>query len=242
MFRLMKALPLTLALAALSFFAASCGSSSQSQVRVVHAISDGPALDINVNTTKVFSNIAFSGVQPTPPAYTKVASGSDTLEAFDTGTTTPVINSTSVSLSGSSQYTVLLTGFLNGTGANAPTFFTITDNNAVPTAGNVEIRIIDGSANTPQGGFSVYIVPPGTNIGTVTPQISGLLLGQASNYQSLNLSGNVYEVIVTPNGNQTPIINQNYTITTGSIRTFVMVDNTGGGGISEFPLQLNDLN
>jgi len=242
MFRLMKALPLTLALAALSFFAASCGSSSQSQVRVVHAISDGPALDINVNTTKVFTNIAFSGVQPTPPAYTKVASGSDTLEAFDTGTTTPVINSTSVSLSGSSQYTVLLTGFLNGTGANAPTFFTITDNNAVPTAGNVEIRIIDGSANTPQGGFSVYIVPPGTNIGTVTPQISGLLIGQASSYQSLNLSGNVYEVIVTPNGNQTPIINQNYTITTGSIRTFVIVDNTGGGGISAFPLELADLN
>jgi hypothetical protein len=243
MFRLLKALPLALALAALSFFAASCGSGSQSQVRVLHAISDGPALDINVNTTKVFTNIAFSGVQPTPPAYTKVASGSDTLEAFDTGTTTPVINSTSVSLSGSSQYTVLLTGFLNGTpGANAPTFFTITDNNAVPTAGNVEIRIIDGSANTPQGGFSVYIVPPGTNIGGVTPQISGLLLGQASSYQSLNVSGNVYEVIVTPNGNQTPIINQNYTITTGSIRTFVIVDNTGGGGISAFPLELADLN
>ena len=242
MFRLLKALPLALALAALSFFAASCGSSSQSQVRVLHAISDGPALDINVNTTKVFTNIAFSGVQPTPPAYTKVASGSDTLEAFDTGTTTPVINSTSVSLSGSSQYTVLLTGFLNGTAPNAPTFYTITDNNAVPTAGNVEIRIIDGSANTPQGGYSVYIVPPGTNIGGVTPQISGLLFGQASSYQSLNVSGNVYEVIVTPNGNQTPIINQNYTITTGSIRTFVIVDNTGGGGISAFPLELADLN
>lgn len=242
MLRLLKALPLALALAALIFFAASCGSSSQSQLRVVHAISDGPALDINVNTTKAFTNIAFEGVQPAPPAYTKVASGSDTLEAFDTGTTTPVINSTSVSLSGSSQYTVLLTGFLNGTGGNAPTFYTITDNNAAPTAGNVEIRIIDGSANTPQGGFSVYIVPPGTNIAGVPPQISGLILGQASSYQSLNVSGNVYEVIVTPDGNQTPIINQNYTITTGSIRSFVIVDNTGGGGINEFPLALNDLN
>src|ERR1700731_1898307 len=63
MFRLLKALPLALALAALSFFPASCGSSSKSQVRVLHAISDGPALDINVNTTKVFTNIAFSGVQ-----------------------------------------------------------------------------------------------------------------------------------------------------------------------------------
>jgi len=244
MLRLLKALPLTLALAALSFFATSCGSSSQSQVRVVHAISDGPALDINVNTTKPFTNIAFGGVQPTPPAYTKVASGSDTLQAVDTGTTTVVIANTSASLSGSSQYTVLLTGFLNGTDVNAPSFNLITDNNAAPTSGNVEIRIIDGSANTPQGGFSVYIVPPGANIGGLTPQISGLLIGQASSYQSLNITGNVYEVIVTPNGQQTPYINQNYTIPTGSIRTLVIVDNQGGGGgvPSQIPLELNDLN
>jgi len=240
MFRLLKALLLTLALTALSFFATSCGSSSQSQVRVVHAISDGPALDINVNTTKVFTDIAFGGVQPTPPAYTKVASGSDSLEAVDTGTTTAVIANTSASLSGSSQYTVLLTGFLNGTGANAPTFNLITDNNAAPTSGNVEIRIIDGSANTPQGGFNVYIVPLGANIGTLTPQISGLLIGQASSYQSLNITGNMYEVIVTPNGTQTPYINQTYTITAGSIRTLVIVDN--GNQVSQLPLLLNDLN
>ena len=240
MFRLLKALPVTLALAALSIFATGCGSSSQSQVRVVHAISDGPALDINVNTTKVFTDIAFGGVQPIPPAYTKVASGSDTLQAVDTGTTTVLIANTSASLSGSSQYTVLLTGFRNGAGANAPTFYTIPDNNTAPTSGNVEIRIIDGSANTPQGGFDVYIVPPGANIGGVPPQVSGLLIGQASSYQSLNITGNVYEVIVTPHGNQTPSINQNYTILTGSIRTFVIVDN--GNQVSQLPLLLADLN
>jgi len=245
MFRLLKVPSLTLALAAVSIFATSCGSSSQSQVRVVQAISDETTgLDINVNTTKVFTNIAFGAVQPTPPAYTKVASGRDTLEAVNTGTTTAVIANTSAGLSGSSQYTVLLTGFLNGTGVNAPTFNLITDNNAAPTSGNVEIRIIDGSANTPQGGFDVYIVPPGTNIGTLTPQISGLLIGQASSYQSLNITGNVYEVIVTPNGTQSSFINQNYTIPTGSIRTFVIVDNQGGGGgvPSQIPLELNDLN
>ena len=242
MFRLLQVLPLTLALVALSIFATSCGSTSQSQVRVVDAISDGPALDINVNTTKVFTNLAFEGVQPTPPAYTKVASGSVTLEAFDTGTTTPVINSTSASLSGSSQYTVLLTGFLNGSGVSAPTFNLITDNNAAPTAGDVAIRIIAGSANTPVGGFDIYIVPPGTNITGVAPTISALTLGQASSYQQLNFTGGVYEVIVTPNGNQTPYVNQNYNIPTGSIRTLVIVDNQGGGGIAQIPLLLNDLN
>src|SRR6266446_3302061 len=176
MLRLLRALPLILALAALSTFATTCGSSSQSQVRVVHAISAGLALDINVNTTKVFTNIAFGGVQPTPPAYTKVASGRVTLEAVDTGTTTAVIANTSASLSGSSQYTVVLTGFRNSTDINAPTFHTITDNNAAPTSGNVEFRIIDASPSSP-GTVDVYIVPPGTDITppSVQPQISGLI-------------------------------------------------------------------
>lgn len=243
MLRLLKALPLTLGLACLCFFAASCGS-NQSQIRVVHAISDGPALDINVNTTKVVTNIAFAGVQPTPPAYDKVTAGSVTLQAYDTGTTTSIVgnNGVSASLSGSSQYTVLLTGFLNGTGPTAPTFWEITDNNAAPTSGNVEFRIIDGSVNTPSGGFDVFIVPPGTNIQGLSPQVSGLTFGQGSAYISLTAAANGYAVIATPHGNQTPDINQNYTLSAGQIRTIVIVDNQGGGGISAFPLLLNDLN
>jgi hypothetical protein len=239
MFRLLKALPLTLALAALSIFATSCGSSSQSQVRVVQAISDETTgLDINVNTTKVFTNIGFQGVQPTPPAYTKVASGSDTLEAVDTGTTTAVIANTSASLSGSSQYTVVMAGFLNGTGVTAPTFYLMTDNNSAPTSGNVEFRIIDASANTPTGGFDVYIVQDPNQLGTAA--VSGLTLGQASSYQSVAVG--TWFVVVTPHGNQIPDISQSYALTAGMIRTLVIVDNTNGGGISQIPLELNDLN
>jgi len=242
MFRLLKALPLMLALAALSIFTTSCSSSNQSQIRVVHAISDGPAVDIEVNTTKVFTNIAFTNVQPTPPAYTKVASGSVTLEAVDTGTTTAVIGNTTASLSGSSQDTVVMAGFLNGTGATAPTFYSIRDNNTAPTTGNVEFRIIDASANTPVGGFDVYIVPPGTNITGLSPQVSGLTLGQGSSYTSLAFAANGHEVIATPHGNQTPDVSQVYQTPTGSIRTLIIVDDQGGGGISTLPLELNDLN
>ncbi len=243
MFRWFEALPLTFALAALSLFASSCGSShSQSQLRVVHAISNGPALDVKVNSTTLFTNTAFTGVQPIPPAYTKVGQGSVTLEAVNTGTTTAVIANTSTSLNGSAQYTLLMTGLINGIGANAPTFFSISDTNSAPTAGNVGIRIIDGSTNTFVNGFDVYIVPPGTNIQNVTPQITGLLLGQASSYQSLNIGGGVYEVIVTQSGSQTSYVNQNYTINPGQIRTFVIVDTQGGGQISAFPLELSDLN
>ena len=241
MFRLLKALPLTLALAALSIFATSCGSSSQSQVRVVHAIPNGPALDVNINATKVFTNIAFGGVQPTPPAYTKAASGSVTIQAYDTGTTTNPIfgtNGVTASLSSTSQYTIILAGFLNSTG-NAPAALQITDNNTAPTSGNVEFRIIDASPSSP-GTVDVYIVPPGANINQVNPPtIQGLTYQQASTYQSMAAA--TYSVIVTTSGSKIPFISQDYTLVAGQIRTLVLVDNVGGGTPPSL-LELSDLN
>jgi Domain of unknown function (DUF4397) len=243
MFRLLKALPLTLALATLSLFAASCGSSNQSQIRVVHAIPDGPALDVDVNGTKITTAaLAFGGVQPTPPAYTKVPSGSVTIQAFDTGTTTNPIfgtNGVTASLSGSAQYTVVLDGFVA-----SPSAPLITDINTAPTSGNIEFRIIHASPSN-QTPLDVYIVPPGTDITNVTPQIGGsnpLTYQQASSYVSVGFATNGYSVILTANGNKTPLFNPPYGIAppTGSIRTLVLVDLQGGGAMSQTPLVLND--
>lgn len=241
MLRLFKALPLVFAIASLCLFAASCGSSGQSQLRVVQAISDAPALDVAVNTTKVATNINFQGFQPTT-GYTKVPSGTVTLQAYDTGTTTSIVspNGVSTSLNGSSQYTLLLAGFLNGSGGTAPAFYEITDTNTAPASGTVEFRIIDGSSNTGVGGFDVYIVPPGTNLTGVTPQVAGLTLGQASSYISLDVANNGYSVIVTPHGSQLADVNQNYNLVAGQIRSLVIVDN--GNQVSQIPVELNDLN
>ena len=234
MLRFLKVLPLTLFLAALSFFATSCGSGSQSQIRVVHAISDGPAFDVDINGTKIFTNIGFDSFQPSS-GYTKAASGSVTIAVLDTGTTTQVFSSTG-SLSGSAQYTVVLSGF----NAN-PNAAVIRDTNTAPASGNVEFRIIDASPSGPAS-VDVYIVPPGTDITNVIPQISGLGSStQASSYASLTAA--TYAVIVTASGNKTPLVNQNYTLVSGQIRTLVLVDNLGGGnGMSTFPLELSDLN
>jgi len=244
MFRLLKALPVTLALAALSFFATSCGSSNQAQIRVVHAIPDGPALDIDVNTTKVITNIAFGGVQPTPPAYTKVASGNVTVQAFDTGTTTNPIfgtNGVTANLSGSSQYTIVLAGFLNGLGNNAPAVLQKTDNNTAPTSGNVEFRIIHAAPSSP-GAVDVYIVPPGTDITQVNPPtIQGLVFQQASSPYT-SVAAGTYSVIVTISGSKTPFITQDFPLpAAGMIRTLVLVDNAGGGNPQSW-LELSDLN
>lgn len=241
MYRFVKAVPLTLALASLlflAFFVASCGSSNQSQIRVVHAIPDAQSLDIDINTTKIFSALAFTQFQPAT-GYTKVASGSVTFQAYNAGSTANPLfpNGDTTSLSGSSQYTEVLTGFVS-----APTLLSLTDNNTAPTSGNIEFRVIHASPSGPTP-VDVYIVPPGTNISNVTPNISGLAYTQASSsYVILPFASAGYSVIVTPSGNQTVNVNQVYTPPTGSIRTVVLVDNQGGGSMSNTPVLLNDLN
>ncbi len=100
MFRVLKALPLTLALAALSFFAVSCGSGSKAQVRILNAIPDSPdaGLDVDVNGTKVTTGpLVFPGFQPST-GYLSVSSGTVRSRRFITGTTTTITPSISVSL------------------------------------------------------------------------------------------------------------------------------------------------
>ena len=65
----------------------------------------------------------------------------------------------------------------------------------------------------------------------------------SSSIISLWLNGtNGYSVILTANGNKTPLFNPPYGIAppTGSIRTLVLVDLQGGGAMSQTPLVLND--
>ncbi len=245
--RLLKALPLTLALASLCLlgvFAASCGSGNKSSARVVDAISDqSTAVDVEVNGTVVFKDMLFTQNQvlPTPPAYDSVPSGSVTLESVDTGTTTPVINNTNASFSGSGQYTIVMTGFSNVVaGVTAPTFWSISDNNTAPTTGNIEFRFINGSANAANfypDGLDFYVVQPGQGLGTAA--VSGLTLGQGSAYVSENFNAAGYTIYVTPHGNQNQIFNVTYQTPTASIRTLVVLDS--GNAIANF-LELNDLN
>jgi hypothetical protein len=243
MLRVLKALPLALAVAALTFFTTSCGSSSQAQIRVVHAIPNAPALDVDINGTTDFTDILFDGFQPSS-GYKSVPSGSVTIQAFDTGTTTNPLfgtNGVTATLSGSTQYTVVLAGLVNGTGTNALAVLQKTDNNTAPTSGNVEFRIIDASPSSP-GTVDVYIVPPGTDITQVpSPTFSGIVYQQASPTY-FSVAAGTYSVIATTSGSKVPFISQDFPLpTAGMIRTLVLVDNTGGGSPPSW-LELSDLN
>lgn len=243
MLRVLKALPLAFAVSTLIFSTASCSSSGQAKLRVVHAIPDGPALDVDINTTKEFSSIQFTQVQPTPPAYTSVPSGNVAIQAYDTGTTTNGIfggNGVSATF-GNAQYTVVLAGFLNGSGANAPAAVEFTDNDTAPTTGNFNIRVINASPSaSAAGSLDVYVVPS-TDITNVSPTIPGLGFEQASSPYSSLAAGSYWVIVTESNSKEELIFPQSYAFTAGQIRTLVLVDNGGGGNPPQW-LELNDVN
>ena len=247
MFRLLKALPVTLAIAALSLFT-SCSSSSHTQIRVINAIPDAQgALDVDFNGNKITGTtpLAFGSIFPAtnPPAtYASEPSGSGTITAYVTGTTVNPVNNGNSSFNSSTEYTVVLQGFAAAN--NTPAV--LTDNNTAPAANTLEYRVINASPSSPGGSVDVYIYQSQSSI-PASPQISGLTLGQGFYVQSLPYSSSSgYTVVVTAHGagNQgIAYVNQNYTPANGSITTLVLVDNSPENGLmSSFPLAFSDLN
>ncbi len=258
MFRWYKALSLSLTLVALSIVITGCGS-NQAQVRVVNALINGSGplyLDVYVNGTDVFQNVLNGTASPTPTTsaqYSSVPTGSnDTIQAYPHGSTTGSIflpNGVSETLLGSTQYTMLLAGDTSGSGQYGPGVYLFKDDNTSPNTvlneNNVELRVIDGSLNTPTDGFDVCIFP------TIQPQptsvqISGLKLGKTSNYQTF-IYETGYTVWVTgpsPSGSfcpGTPLVSGTFSQTPGQITTLVITDEPDGSGVYPAFLMMTDL-
>lgn len=255
MSRLLKALPLTLALAVLSIFTVSCGSSNApAQVRFVHAIQDAPALDIDVTgpntaSTPEFTHVSFLGVQPAQPGYTSVPSGSDTIAGVLTGTTTPVFSQT-LGWGAGAHYTVVATGFSKtGTNGSDVVLLSIPDSIPTPPSGDVEFRVIHASPSGPTS-VDVYIeLNPNTGPG-LPITIQGLTYKQASQYVTFTFNPNNatpppgFKVYVTASGNTTPIYIAEFLSPSaaGAVRTLVLTDAPTGSAMNSTFLELSDLN
>jgi hypothetical protein len=265
--RWLKALPLTLALAALivfATFAASCGSNN-SQARFVNAISDNTTtLDIYFNGTKAFG---LTNTFPTDSGstYVSIPTGSDKIQGFSSGTNTnPVftVPNSPISFKSGSQYTVVAMGRL----ASTVTVVAPVESSTAPANGSVNFNVIDASPAYTQA-VDVYILqdqtstPGSTCFGNdgCTPTISALASPASSitpytttpatvPYNSLGFG---YTLYVAEAGSSPPTPLPGWTgypfsvgsVTVGSIRTIVLVDNPGGSnGMSAVPIILSDLN
>jgi len=242
MSRLFQPLHLAIALIAIALLTVSCGSSSSpAQYRVIQAIPDAPGnLDVSIDGKNAITGLGFGSTAPTI-GYKSVSSGTVSIAVFQTGTSTPVINSTNLNLGAKSQSTVLLTGLFA-----TPTVVVLPDDNTEPLSGQVELRVVDASPSAPAS-LDIYLVSPGTDITPLQPTIPSLKFGQESLYLPLTTQASGFVqvmVIVTKTGDptKTQLVNQLYTPSVGQIRTLVLVDVSAGGALSFTPLELNDLN
>ncbi|MDM8531858.1 DUF4397 domain-containing protein [Anaerolineales bacterium HSG25] len=76
------------------------------QLRVVHGVANGPAMDVLVNDNLVFSNVTFTSTT----IHEMFESGAYTIKFVETGTTSPVLAETSVNLAPGLDYTIVATG------------------------------------------------------------------------------------------------------------------------------------
>jgi hypothetical protein len=250
MFRSLKAFPLALAIAALSLVTTGCGKNS-TQVRVINAMANtgNPGVDVEFNTVNPFNSaIAFGDVLPAqqtagPATYRSVPSGTDTIQVFTAGSTTNPIVTNSLPLDSGDQYTLVL-----GSGIVKQ----FLDNNTAPATNSdiVEVRVIDAAVyDTFQ--IDVYLIPCGELLNT-TYRFGTIGYLDATTYYSPTYNPNKcpdgssnYTLEVFNAGSQeSPYINQPYSLAEGSITTLVIMDEESGGqptGISPTPLDWNDL-
>jgi hypothetical protein len=186
--------------------------------------------------------LPFAGVYPPATAsthYVTVSKGVQNVDGFLPGeTTNPISPVGTISLNGSTQYTIIAVGLEE---SEAPPVV-IVDNNDAPPGNSLEYRIINASLNSPTTGVDVYVVPPGTKITNFAPQISNLGYEQAQTAE-LAVVSDGFSIVVTTSGGKTPLLTVSSTAQAGSITTIVLLDNVGGNnGISQTPLVLNDLN
>jgi hypothetical protein len=250
MLRLLKALPLTLAIAAVSIVATSCGSNNGTKARFFNAIQNtstyGGSLDVEVNGTQQFTNVTFPGVSAS--TYTSIPSGNVTFEGFEyPGVTTPVFTD-STTLSGGTQYTEVATGFAGGT----VVLLSLSDDNSVPANGTLNFRVINASPNSPGGGgVDIWIEPAPYPFAVKEPAtIQNLAYQSVSRYANVpynHATGEGFTVFVYTAGGGTQQFNYtfpniNASPNSAAVCTLVLTDNANGSTMSSFPILLDDNN
>jgi hypothetical protein len=229
--KLLRIFPFAAALICLGcvFLIVGC-SSSKARYRFIQAATAVPTnVDLQVDGKIVQSAVGYGQ----PATYHSSSSGSRKFVIFPTGTTTNPYVSESVNLGG--KDTTLLMQNTSSGDVLSP----FTDDNTAPTTGNAKVRIIHSAFTA--GAIDVYVVPTGNGISGFNPQISNLTFQGASNYLSLSAAG--YDVIMTVTGTQNVLnsLTATYTLTSGQIRTIVVLDASFGGGPYQ-QMVLNDLN
>jgi hypothetical protein len=195
---------------------AGCGGGSNANLRVVNTSPDAGQLDVVVDSKTVYTGLSY--INSTD--YLSVSSGSRRVQIEHTGSSTAVVDQT-LSLNSEANYTLLAANF-----SSSITGLVFTDDNTAPSSGDIKLRFINASPSL--GPVDIYIVAPGTDLSSVSANISGLAFQSASSYQTLDAGS--YDIFFTAPGTKFAFISTGtLSLTSGQIRTLVALNAQGGG-------------
>ncbi len=249
MFRLFKTLFPALAIGALSvltIFIPGCGS-DDTQYRIFNAMSNPSAtfnFDVTVNGGLVSpaGGLGFGSVQPSTN-YAGISPGGASIGVYQVGTALtssadPLVSS-ALSLSASTQYTVVLMGN-SKSGLTPWVAQPFPDNNTPPPNGDIEFRAINAAPSLP-GPVNIYIVPTMSIVGA-TPTFTGVAYGQPSQTPTeyATLPGGQYFVYVTTSTGVPLFRPASYSQTSG-IYTLILTDVQDGFTFYTQPYLLTDV-
>jgi hypothetical protein len=119
--------------------AAPAGAATSTQLRVLHASPDAPAVDVWVDGTKVLTDVAFKDLS----GYLDVPAGAHNIKVVATGTTSPAVIDATPSFAAGKSYTVAAIGMLADI---KPAVFV---DNAAGMSGDAMLRVVHLSPDAP---------------------------------------------------------------------------------------------
>ena len=220
------------ALAALTAALAGCqsiaGIQPISQVRVIDASPDAPALDIYQNSAATLYGVGFGTVS----SYIPTVAGAYTHAAYTAGTQQQLAT-LHIVLTAGGQYTVL-----TGNVAANLQMTVLRDQSTPAPAGQVALRFL--GQTTRAGAFDLYLLPSGVALTAVSPVATGLTFGSNTGY--INAPSGTYSIVALPAGTAPGTSAPAFTGSQasypgGSARTIVLIDEPSASPASTPRLQ-----
>jgi hypothetical protein len=190
-------------------------------VRLVNAMPDVTSLSFAANGASLGAPVAFRGYS----GCSSVAMGNTTFAYRETGDSTTLVRTDSVTLVSGRKYTLIATG-----SAAAPSYMTLADTFSSPAVNHSRLRVVNAIVNA--GPVDVYVSTIGAPLGT--PNQSNVDVNTAHPFLDVPAGGGE-QVRLTMAGTATVIATASpLTFGAGQSQTVVFTAPPTGGGTNTF--------
>lgn len=189
----------------------------QAGVRAVHNSADAPDVDVLVDNSVAFANLAFPGVAPgaSLDAYAEVPGGTRNVRVTPAGANSNVLIEADLDLAIGQGYTVVALNQASELEA------LVLEDSVRGIATQATVRVVHGS--TLAGPVDVYLLPEGeTNVNVATPVLSGVPFKANSGY--LAVTPGTYNLVVTDSGGNVAIGPVSVSLEAGNIYSAIARD------------------